>query len=188
MTDDLGVLPGGHRRIDMLLGKDHDLPSLDMAELRSLRAEADQEETNASFIRRLVQGRIDIVQAELAHRRAGEGGDLVAELPRILAHEGIQPPPRGLGRHTAVEPSRTDAHRRYVEQLVADVDLSDVTARSDEELDRALAAFEAEEHRISKARRRLQAFMDEVSAEITRRYRDGEADPAALLPTEQPGS
>lgn len=187
MTDDLGVLPGGHRRIDRLLGEEHDVRALEMTELRRLRDDAEQEETDASYVRRLLQGRIDIVEAELRHRR-GEGGDLISELPRILADEGAPAAPRGLGRHTAVEPSRADAHRRHVEALVADVDLDDVTARTDDELTRALEAYRGEEQRISQARRRLQQLMDVASAELTRRYRDGEADPAALLPGNEPGT
>jgi len=187
VTDDLGVLPGGHRRIDRLLGEDHDVRALDIAELRLLRDDVEQEETDASYLRRILQGRIDIVEAELRHRR-GEGGDLISELPRILADEGAPAAPRGLGRHTAVEPSRADAHRRYVEALVADVDLDDVTARTDDELAHALDAYRREEQRVSQARRRLQQLMDAASSELTRRYRDGEADPTALLPTEKPGA
>ena len=186
MTDDLGVLPGGHRRIDRLLGEDHDVRGLDLTELRRLRDDAEQEETDASYLRRILQGRIDIVEAELRHRR-GEGGDLMAELPRILADDGAPAAPRGLGRHTVVEPSRADAHRRYVEALVADVDLDDVTARTDEELAQARDAHRREEQRVSQARRRLQQLMDAASTELTRRYRDGEADPTELLPTERPG-
>ena len=193
MTDDLtdgpaerlGVVPGGHRRIDRVLGQEHDLGSLDMDSLRRLRDEAEQEETDASYLRRLLQGRIDIVAAELRHR-AGESGDLLSELPRILADDGAPPSPRGLGRHIVVEPSRADAHRRHVEQLVADVDLDDVTARSDDELERTLRSYREEEQRQSALRRRLQQVMDAASAEITRRYRDGEADPAALLPVDEP--
>jgi len=187
VTDELGVLPGGHRRIDRLLGEQHDVAALDLAELRRLRDEAEQEETDASYIRRLLQGRIDIVEAELRHRR-GEAGDLISQLPRILADEGAPGAPRGLGRHTAAEPSRADAHRRHVEQLVADVDLSDVSARSDDELERALDAFRDEERKVSQARRRLQQLMDTAHGELTRRYRDGEADPATLLPTDAPGA
>lgn len=187
MTDDLGVLAGGHRRIDRLLGEQHDLAALDMEALRRLRDDAEQEETDASYLRRLLQGRIDIVAAEQRRRRDG-AGDLIAELPRILADDSGPSAPRGLGRYTAVEPSRADAHRRYVEQLVADVDLSDVSARSDGELARALEAYRDEEQRMSARRRRLQQLMDAASAEITRRYRDGEADPVALLPTEEPGA
>jgi hypothetical protein len=187
VTDDLGVLPGGHRRIDRLLGEQHDVAALDLTELRRLRDDAEQEETDASYLRRLLEGRIDIVEAELRHRR-GEAGDLISQLPRILADEGAPGAPRGLGRHTAAEPSRADAHRRHVEQLVADVDLSDVRARTDDELERALAAFKEEERRISTARRRLQQLMDAAHGELTRRYRDGEADPATLLPTDAPGA
>jgi hypothetical protein len=183
VTDDLGVLPGGHRRIDRLLGEPHDLRALDLPSLRQLRSDVDQEETDVSYLRRLLQGRIDIVEAELRHRR-GTGGDVISELPRILAEHGGPSTPHGLGRLTAVEPSRADAHRRHVEQLVADVDLDDVTARTDDELEQALGTYQGEEHRLSQLRRRLQDLMDATAAELTRRYREGEADPGELLPAE----
>lgn len=189
MTEDLGVLPGGHRRVDHLLGEDHDLSTLALADLRTLRDEAEQEETDASYIRRLLQGRMDLVEAERARRTAQARGEasrsIIDDLPRILAADESPAPPRGLGRHTSVEPSRADAHRRHVEQLVADVDLSDLSARSDSQLEQALAAYHDEESRVSTLRRRLQQLMDACSAEITRRYRDGEADVAALLPTDE---
>lgn len=179
MGEDAVVVPGGHRRIDRLLGQPHELTGLSMAELRRLRDDAEQEETDASYLRRLLQGRVDLCRAELA-RRSGAGGELMAELPKILGSERPGAP-RGLGRHTAVEPSRADAHRRYVEALTADVDLSDVSARSDDQLAEALETYRAEESRLSGVRRQLQGLMDACHAELTRRYRDGEADPSALL-------
>lgn len=185
MTEDQAVVPGGHRRIDRLLGEAHDVRRMTMDELRRLRDDSEQEETDVSFQRRLLQGRMDIVQAELRHRR-GEGGDLISELPRILADQGAPVSPRGLGRHTVVEPSRADQHRRHVEALTGDVDLSDVTALSEDELEGVLATFREEESRQSSLRRRLQQLMDAAAAEITRRYRDGEADPSALLPDSPP--
>ena len=185
MTDDLGVITGGHRRIDRLLGEDHDLGTLAMDDLRVLRAEAEQEEVDASYVRRLLQGRIDIVEAELAGRRGETSGDLVSNLARILSDD-VQPSgPRGLGRHSTLEPSRADEHRRHVEALVADVDLSDVSARTDEQLDTARGAYREEEHRISTLRRQLQQLMDACSAEVTRRYRQGEVDVASILPTDE---
>jgi hypothetical protein len=174
---------GGNRRIDRVLD-DHfldDLGSRSLADLRSRRDDAEQEEVDTSYLRRLVQGRIDILRAELA-RRSGEGtGSLLADLPQILGESGPRSAPRGLGRHTTVEPSRADEHRRYVESMVADVDLSDVTARSDEELRTALAVFEREEAELSDKRHRIFTVLDAFSAEITRRYRDGEADVSDLL-------
>lgn len=174
---------GGNRRIDRVLSEGYaeDIAALSLVDLRARRDEAEQEEADMSYLRRLVQGRIDILRAELG-RRSGEGsGSLLADLPQILGEHGPRPAARGLGRHTAVEPSRADEHRRYVEALVADVDLSDVTARSDEELRTALGVFEREESDLSDKRRRIFAVLDVFSAEITRRYRDGEADVSDLL-------
>ena len=179
--------PGGMRRIDRVLAEDYlaGLAEAPLADVRALRAEAEQEEADLSYVRRLVQGRIDIVKAELARRTGGQGGSLVDSLAQVLADQTRSSTPHGLGRHVTVEPSRVDAHQRYVEALVADVDLSDTTARTDEELQRALEVLSAEEEVVSGKRRQVQVVMDALSAEVTRRYRDGEADVAALLPTEQ---
>jgi hypothetical protein len=46
------------------------LGPLSLAELRALRRDAQQEEADLSYLRRLLQGRIDILQAELACRRS----------------------------------------------------------------------------------------------------------------------
>ncbi len=171
----------GLRRIDRVLAEDYlaGLGSASLADVRALRAEAEQEEVDLSYLRRLVQGRLDVLRAELDRRRGG-GGDLVAGLAQILAEEQ-RTPARGLGRHSAVQPSRVDQHRRYVEALVADVDLSDVSARSDEDVERALQVLSGEEQVLSGKRREVQKVMDACSAEITRRYRDGEADVESLL-------
>jgi hypothetical protein len=176
---------GGHRRIDRVLAADFldGLGQASLEEVRRRRDEAAQEESDVSYLRRLVQGRIDVVRAEL-ERRAGSGsGSLIDDLPRILA-DANRGEPRGAGRHLNVEPSRADAHRRHVEALVADVDLSDVSTRDDAALRRALEIFQREEERASATRRSLQEVVDACAAELTRRYRDGEADVAGLLAAE----
>ena len=177
---------GGNRRIDRVLSEDFlgDAATLSLAELRARRDDAEQEEADVSYLRRLVQGRMDILRAELA-RRGGEGsGSLLADLPQILGESAPRGGPRGLGRHNTAEPSRADEHRRYVEALVADVDLSDVSARSDAELEEAVTALTGAERDLSAKRRAVQAVMDACSAEITRRYREGEADVADILGSE----
>jgi uncharacterized protein (DUF1684 family) len=90
-----------------------------------------------------------------------------------------------MGRHATAEPSRADMHRRYVESLVADVDLSDPFTQDDAALARALEVFEREEATVSTNRRAVQHVMDECTAEMTRRYRDGDANVADLLPSER---
>lgn len=178
--------PQGNRRIDRVLAEGflEQLSELTLVEVRELRGEAEQEEADLSYIRRMIQGRLDILRAELNRRDGALQGTLVEGLAAILADEP-RAPARGMGRHSTVEPSRADSHRRYVEALVADVDLSDVTARSTDQLAHAMRTLSAEEQEVSGKRRSVQAVMDTCSAEITRRYRDGEADVAALL-SEQP--
>ena len=178
----------GTRRIDRVLAEGYllDLPVLALAEVRELRAEVEQEEVDLSYIRRMVQGRLDIVRAELNRLEGTTTGSLVDGLARILADEP-RAAARGLVRHTTVEPSRTDSHRRYVEALVADVDLTDTTARSVEELTHAMRTLSDEEQLISAKRRLVHTVMDACSADITRRYRDGEADVATLLAEQSAG-
>jgi hypothetical protein len=175
---------GGARRIDRVLSADYlsEIDSMSLDDLRGLRDEAEQEEVDQSYLRRLVQGRIDIVRAELARRAGdGEGSSLLADLPRILSDDTPRGTPRGLGRNSAKEPSRAGESRRYVEGLVSDADLSDVAARSDEELQSALESLIAAEAEISGNRHQVHQVLDACSAEITRRYKDGEADVADLL-------
>ena len=172
----------GNRRIDRVLAADFldGLPGLPLEEVRTLRTEAEQEEVDLSYLRRMIQGRLDILRAELDRRDGTSTESLVEGLVAILADEP-RPPARGSGRHTTVEPSRSGSHRRYLEALVADVDLSDVGARTTDELAHALRTLSAEEVAISAKRRSVQTVMDAASADITRRYRDGEADVGALL-------
>jgi hypothetical protein len=174
----------GNRRIDRVLGINFltDLGSQSIEDIRALRADAEQEEADVSYVRRMLQGRIDIINAELDRRRGGSGASLVDALPRILADERGEP--HGLGQHRTVEPSRVDQHRRRVEALVANVDISNVTAHSDEELARALDTLTAEERDTSETRRRIQEVVDACAAEITRRYREGEAAVDDLLPSD----
>ena len=178
-------MPQGNRRIDKVLdpGFVAELGQLSLDDLRERRREAEQEETDLSYLRRLLQGRLDILRAEMA-RRGGEQTDLVQALPHILADDGPSAGPRGLGRHVTSEPSRADAHRRHVEQLVADVDLSNPAAHDEASLRRAVEALEREEQDVSDKRRAVQTVMDASTAEITRRYREGAADVSDLLPTD----
>ena len=188
MTQDTHGTSGapGNRRIDRVLSADFltGLDSMSMDDVRGLRREAEQEETDLSYLRRLLQGRLDILRAELS-RRAGDSSEtLVESLAHILTDEGVSSSPRGMGRHSSVEPSRADSHRRHVEALVADVDLSNPSGHDEASLRRAVESLEREEHEVSEKRRAVQGVMDACTAEITRRYREGDADVSDLLPTE----
>lgn len=175
----------GQRRIDRVLADDFlaGLPDLPLERLREMRSDAEQEEADLSYLRRLIQGRIDILRAELARRSGGGAGSLIDDLPRILA-DAPREPARGLGRHAAVEPSRVAEHRRTVERLVADTELSSVGDRTDEQIEEALQTFIEQERGVSSDRRAVQEVMDACTAEVGRRYREGGVDATRLLHTD----
>ena len=181
------VRPGGRRRIDRVLAPDYvrDLAQLDLAEVRSRRDDAAQEETDLSYLRRLLHGRIDIVKAEQKRRREGGSNSVVERLVEILADNVVRPAPSGSGRHQPLEPSRAEAHRRHVEALVSDADLSDVSSLPDERLELALRTYTAEEESVSQRRREVQKVVDALNDEIGARYRAGSASVDTLLAAER---
>lgn len=173
-------MPGGRRRIDRVLAPDYleGLEALDLDEVRARRAEADQEEVDLSYARRLLQGRVDILRAEQDRREGGavppEPGTrsdraIVDALTRILADDGPRTD-RGLGKHLATEPSRVGEHRREAERAVADVGGSDLSALTDEQLRTAITELADIEARVSRSRRNVQQIVDALTAEVGRRY------------------
>ena len=172
--------PNGRRRIDKVLSEGYadNLADLDLDELRSRRREAEQEEADLSYVRRMLQGRMDILRAELS-RRAGGGDKIVEHLSGVLADSARSD--HGLGRFLRVEPSRVDEHRRLVEQIIADVGVSDVEGRTDEDLRGALGRLEDFEHGISEDRHAVQVVMDKLTAEVAARYKSGSATVDDLL-------
>jgi len=181
------VRHGGRRRIDRVLDPSFvsDLRSIDLDDLRARRDDAAQEETDLSYLRRLLHGRMDLVRAELRHRE-GEPGSVVQELPQILG-EGVVGPAHGSGRFQTVSPSRAGEHRRASEALASDPELTDITALTGEALTAAGEAYRVEELSVSDRRRQVQAVMDACNAEIGRRYRDGDASVEGLLDAERTG-
>jgi hypothetical protein len=189
-----GAQPGGRRRIDKVLADDFltGLPELPLDELRARRHEAEQEEADLSYVRRMLQGRMDILRAELS-RRAGDGGSgagtdsggtdseeqIVEHLSEVLADSARSD--HGLGRYLRVEPTRVDEHRRGVEQIIGDLGVSDVEGHSDDELREALGRLEAFEHTVSEDRRAVQKAMDALTAEVAGRYKSGAASVDDLL-------
>jgi len=175
-------LAGGHRRIDRVLDPAFvmNLEDLTMAELRARRADADQEEVDLSYVRRMLQGRVDIAGAELARRRGKGEGDLVERLSAVLSQDHREPA-QGLGRHRSVEPSRVGETRRSEEAMVAETSLDDPSTLSEAELLDVIDRLREEEASVSVQRRTVQDVLDVLSGEMTRRYRDGRASVAALL-------
>ncbi|MEU6974087.1 ABC transporter substrate-binding protein [Kitasatospora aureofaciens] len=177
-----------------------DLERLDLEQLRILRRETMEQEADLSYLRRLLHGRMDILRAELdrrpgggaAHRaRSGgygsgaptvggePGGDLLDLLPAILTDAPSTV--RRSARHVTLGPPRTQESQLEADALMGDVQLADLAAHPAEELLAALERLRAHEREVSGRRQRLLRTADGCNAEITRRYRDGEARVEDLL-------
>ena len=156
------------------------LAELDLDGVRARRSEADQEEADLSYARRLLQARLDILRAEQGRRAGGTAINLHprsdAEIVETLAHILADEPraDRGMGRFLSAEPSRVGEHRREAERAVSDLSDSDPTALSSEELTGAIRRLAEIEARVSRIRHEVQTVVDALTDEIARRYTRGE--------------
>lgn len=153
-----------------------DPADLSLDELRTLRQQLQLEDDAVSYARRVAQARLDLVKAE-ASRRTESSDSVDEELRTVLSSHltgGPARPPRpteDLSDHPlAVE----------LDELCATHGLGHLKSLDDAELvtlTDAIAAFEA---RVSSDRRERFDRLDALSAELVRRYRDGEADVDSL--------
>ena len=161
-----------------------DLGALSLPELRALRRDAQRDEADLSYVRRLLQGRIDILRAELARRGpasvlAVAEASVVDRLPEILTDAPARQ--RSSARHVRLGTPRREEYRRLAAEMLAEVELSALDARTDAELADGIGRLVRYEQQVSRRRQRLQRTADGCSAEIARRYRDGEAQVDDLL-------
>ncbi len=155
-----------------------DLGALRLPELRALRRDAQSDEADLSYVRRMLQGRIDILRAELA-RRTDPEAPVLDRLSEILAD--VPSRHRSSARHVTLSTPRGEEYRRLASEMLSEVELSDLTARTDDELHAAMGRLAGYEQQVSRRRQDLQRTADDCSAEIARRYREGEAQVDDLL-------
>ncbi len=166
--------------LDRILADDYlaGLEARPVAELRALRGECQTVETQLSYLRRMVQGRHDIVTGEIDRR--GHGGDpydvsdLVDRLPEILSDRIHAPGPGRLPAN--MEPGELTG--RLADRLVEITDRVPIESpgdADDEPLSQVATDLSELEHEVSGFRRQLFDRIDALQAEITRRYRSGEA-------------
>ncbi len=169
---------------------DADLVSLDLGELRELRGEAAALEADVSLVRRVAQGRLDIVGHEV-RQRAGENSGaapdlsgVLFDLPDILtdrrsASGGAGLPPRAV-RVGEPGPAAGELFEK-LDATASSSELAAIDSASDSELGEMADRLRGFEDDLSETRRALHGVIDSTQAEIARRYRDGEASVDALL-------
>jgi hypothetical protein len=157
--------------------------ALSMAELRGLRDRLTAIETGLSFGRRMAQGRLDIVVAELERRAEGGGSDpaeLLGRLPEVLARQT-----RGRGRPRPVRdqeiPEFTEDFTRQLDRIVGVTELGALVDADPLRLAEVTEQLAAYERAISVKRREVHRLLDDVQDEIIGRYRTGAASVDDLL-------
>lgn len=144
----------------------------ELAEVRARRRNLQAEEDSVSFVRRMAQGRLDLVRDEERRRESGDppsGSSLAERLAEIFGQQqggGSARPPR-------------ETHVPADHPLMAELDqmcdhyqfasLETLDSRSLSDLGAALEMFERE---CSRRRHELFEEIDALTAEVVRRVRE----------------
>lgn len=160
-----------------------DVSELPMEALRARRDERVDVETGLSYLRRMVQGPLDLVAHERGRRGVGDQGeshDLVEELPELLADpRGGSGPGRML---TTLSPKVLDPGlAEEVEAVTGDGRLLHVAELEADDLEELAGRLSELERRVSEQRRAMHLQIDALQEEIAERYASGEASVDSLL-------
>jgi hypothetical protein len=168
------VRVGGNRRIDHILDPEfaRGLKDLDTEELRRRRDLTRAELEYLSYFRRLLQVRQDILSAEQARRRGDADGSVIDRLPEILS-EGGSGGSGSRGQYLSLEVPDEEIQlaRRGAEALVADAQLSDLEAFTDEGLTETIERLSKNESEVSEDRNAVFKVHDALQEELKERYR-----------------
>ncbi len=160
-----------------------DLPAKPIADVRAMRDDCRAIEDRVSYLRRIIQGRLDIVSADL--RRRAEGGSpldlgtLVEQLPDILSDKGSTGGPGRLPSGL-IPPDDPDLTVE-IDRVAGPDTLGNLPDLSDEIVAELAHSIGELERRASGSRKALFGRIDVLNGELARRYGTGEADVAALL-------
>lgn len=156
-----------------------DIGTRPIGDLRSYRYQAGQVESDVSLVRRIAQGRLDIIGYEVQRRKGSNEtavlDDLLYELPDILSDpsEASAPSGRAIEINDPGETAATLGSR--LDNVISPGELSGVGELSEQRLDESFVRVSEMEQELSGLRRQLHDRIDAVQLEIGRRYRDGEA-------------
>lgn len=161
------------------------LEDLPVDDVRARRSECQEVETGLSYARRLVQGRLDIIHAELERRGSGGRSDASELVDRLKEGEilGEHERPAGFGRlPTVMAPGHEgDDFVAEIDAAAHEDDLAGLPELSDEEVAAFAERLGALERSLSDRRREVFDRIDALQAEIVRRYKSGALTPDQLL-------
>ena len=160
-----------------------DLPATPLDELRTMRQSCGRLEAQLSFARRLVQGRLDIVQAERDRRAAGlpasNLAELVAALPEMLSGK-VQAGGSGF-RSQDIGENDDPVLEAELDSILDGAALVSLPATTDAHISDVTKRLTELERDVSTRRRQALEAFDALSAEVIRRFRDGEVSVESVL-------
>ncbi len=154
------------------------------AEIRAMRTECQQAEQALSYLRKLIQGRLDIVHTYLEHPGSDalrDLGALVNDLPGILSSGPGRPPGPG---HLPLLLSPDTEAADLTAELDAVLGADEIGTLADLDLDALndiAGRLEVIERRVSAERRALHERIDTLQAELVERHKSGRASVDGLL-------
>jgi hypothetical protein len=152
------------------------LTEVDLDELRQRRETAEDVETQISYYRRLLHGRMDLLNFELRRRNGDEKRTLLEALPEILAKGMIVGDEPSLRHIETMPPLPTTTGRRLIDKIMDDGVLTQLPDLDGEELGEALERLQETENQLSVQRRQLHTVIDALQAEIITRYRSEQGE------------
>ena len=146
------------------------LDDIGIEELRAKHAECVELETEVSYVRRLTQARIDILEAEVQRRSSGGSlTDLIDRLPQILADEGPRGTPASSHLPLQMAPEQDSEWAPALERF--DGVITHLPTLGDAELQEAITGLRALEREVSDQRRELFGVIDRIDESLATQLR-----------------
>jgi len=166
------------RRIDIVLEPEYldNLSGLDLDELRGRRHTAEDVESQISYYRRLLHGRMDLLNFELRRRGGEEERTLLEALPEILASGMVFGEEPNLRHIETMPPIPSKTGRRLIDKIMDDSVLTQLSDLSDDDVVEALDQIQEVETEMSNQRKQLHAVIDTLQSEIVARYRSEQGE------------
>ena len=147
-----------------------DLHTMSIEDLRAKHAECLELETEVSYVRRLTQARIDILEAEVQRRASGGSlEDLISRLPEILADPGPRGNPASSRLPMQMAPEQDSEWAPELERF--DGVLANLPTLGDAELQEAITGLRSLEREVSDQRRELFAVIDRIDESLAAQLR-----------------
>jgi hypothetical protein len=142
-----------------------DVESHSVEELRAMHSECLELETEVSYIRRLTQARIDILEAETGRRSSGQSLEqLIESLPQILADSGPRGNPALSRLPMQMAPEQDSEWAPDLQQF--DGVFANLTTLTETELHDAISGLRSLEREVSDQRRELHGVMDRIDQSL----------------------